>query len=45
VRRGGHRELQGEVVDQGADKTAGGHRGTVSTTTINLPFRPQPLAT
>jgi len=30
VRRGGHRELQGEVVDQGADETAGRHRGTVS---------------
>lgn len=32
LRRGGHRELQGEVVDQGANQTAGGHRGTVRTT-------------
>jgi len=34
VRRGGHRELQGEVVDQGANQIAGGHRRTVSTTII-----------
>lgn len=39
VRRGGHRELQGEVVDQGANQTAGGHRGTVRTT-IPLTSRP-----
>lgn len=32
LRRRGHRELQGEVVDQGANQTAGGHRGTVRTT-------------
>jgi len=30
VRRGRHRELQGEVVGKGADETAGRHRGTVS---------------
>lgn len=34
VWRGGHRELQGEVVDQGANQIAGGHRRTVSTTII-----------
>lgn len=38
VRGRGHRELQGEIVDQGADQTAGGHRRTVRTTIF--PSRP-----